>query len=140
MPGAQCIFLEDKHERRSPEHKADAGTQHYRSTQTSTRDTNKERSLRSPSTTSQPPPGMGLIYMGAGDRVEEDINHGAMMNRKWRWWLGEVEIGIWYMGGRNLYFLKFYNESGPVVNVTGPSVYCFFLFKGGGEKMELRGP
>ena len=59
-----------------------ASTQHDGNTQTSTRNTNIEQNLKSLSTTNQQPPGMGLIYMKIGDRVEEDINHKIIVDRK----------------------------------------------------------
>ena len=45
--------------------------------------TNIEQNFKSPSTTSQPPPGMGLIYMKKGNRIEEEINHKIIKKRKW---------------------------------------------------------
>ena len=46
--------------------------------------TNIEPNFKSPSTTCQPPPGMGLIYMkNKGNRVEEDIKHRIIKNWKW---------------------------------------------------------
>ena len=77
------------------------------------RSTNMEQNFKSPSTTSQPPPGMGLIYIEKkGDRVEEDINHKIIINRKWGWWLGKIEIRIWYRWERKL-FLRFCDKSSP---------------------------
>ena len=70
------------------------------------RGTNIEQNFKSPSTISQPPPEMGLIYMKKGNRVEEEINHKIIIYWKWGWfWVRlKSEFGT---GGEENYFRDF---------------------------------
>ena len=70
-------------ERNGPEHRhmpAPNITETHRQAQSH----KHKQNFKSPSTTSQPPSGMGLIYMkNKGNRVEEEIKHRIIKNRKW---------------------------------------------------------
>ena len=74
--------------------------------------TNIKQNFKSPSTTSQPPPGMGLIYMkNKGNRVEEEIKHRIIKtgNGGDGWVRSKSEFGKW--GKKNNF--EIFDESGP---------------------------